>query len=157
MTPVTQRVVTPTTSININTVNVNTSQTQLIVGSMDAAWTALNIVYNELSIPIQTLVDAQHLIGNQGYKVRRRIGALPMQRILDCGSAMGIPNAETFDINLSISSYLAPNPKGGLNIVTRIDATGKSPNFSGQTAVTCSSSGELEKAIAQLVQKKIGP
>ncbi|MBW7932960.1 MAG: hypothetical protein H3C62_04965 [Gemmatimonadaceae bacterium] len=156
MTPVTQRVVSPTSVVSINTLDVNSGYSQIIVGSMDAAWTALNVTYGELKIPITTLVDAQHLIGNEAFKVRRRIGRLPMQQILDCGNAQGIPNAETYDILMSISSTLAPNPKGGINLLTRIDATGKSPNFSRDAAVTCHSSGALEKEIAEIVRKKVG-
>lgn len=156
VTPVTQRIIAPTSTININTVEVNAGFTQIIVGSMDAAWTALNVTYNELKIPITTLVDAQHLIANETFKVRRRIGRLPMQQIVDCGSTQGLPNAETYDILMSISSTLVPNPKGGITLITRIDATGKSPNFSRDAAVACHSSGALEKEIAELVRKKVG-
>ncbi len=156
ITPVTQRIVTSSSSLNINTVSVNVGSTQLIVASMDAAWTALNVAYNEFGIPVTTLVDATHLIGNDAFKVRRRVGKIPMQAILDCGNAMGIPNAETYDIMMSISSTLVPNPKGGINLNTRIDASGKSPNFSRDASVGCSSQGELEKAIAEAVRKKTG-
>jgi hypothetical protein len=156
VTPVTQRIVTPGSTLNINTVDVNSGYSQVIIGAMDAAWTALNVVYSDLKIPITTLVDAQHLVGNESFKVRRRVGEIPMQRILDCGNAQGIPNAETYDILMTISSYLTPNPKGGLNLITRIDATGRSPNFARENAVACHSSGTLEKDIAERVRKKLG-
>ncbi len=156
VTPITQRIVTPGTTLNINTVDVNAGHSLVIIGTMDAAWTALNVVYSDLKIPITTLVDAQHLVGNESFKVRRRVGEIPMQRILDCGNAQGIPNAETYDILMSISSYLAPNPKGGLNLITRIDATGRSPNFARENAVACHSNGTLEKDIAERVRKKLG-
>ncbi len=156
VTPVTQRIVTPGSTLNINTVDVNSGYSQIIDGTMDAAWTALNVVYSDLKIPITTLVDAQHLVGNESYKVRRRVGPIPMQQILDCGNAQGIPNAETYDILMTISSHLAPNPKGGLNLITRIDATGRSPNFARENAVACHSSGTLEKDIAERVRKKLG-
>jgi hypothetical protein len=156
VTPVTRRIITPGSTLNINTVDVNSGYAQVIIGSMDAAWTALNVVYADLKIPITTLVDAQHLVGNESFKVRRRIGDIAMQRILDCGNAQGIPNAETYDIVMTISSILAPNPKGGLNLLTRIDATGRSPNFARENAVACHSSGTLEKDIAERVRKKLG-
>ncbi|MBM3906826.1 MAG: hypothetical protein FJ363_01985 [Gemmatimonadetes bacterium] len=156
VTPVTQRIVSPGSTLNINTVNVNSGYTQLIVGSMDAAWTAVNVVYNDLKIPITTLVDAQRIIGNDQFKVRRRVGSIPMQQILDCGNSQGIPNAETYDIMMTINSTMVPNPKGGVNLVTRIDATGRSPNFSRENPVVCHSSGTLEKHIAELVRKKVG-
>lgn len=154
VTPVTQRVVAAGTTVNINTVSVNAGFSQLIVAPIDAAWTALNVTYNELGIPIRTLVDAQRLIGNDSFKTRRRIGKVAMQNLLDCGNAQGIPNAETYDIMMSISSTLVPNPKGGVNLNTRIDATGKSPNFSREASVMCSSTGGLEKMIADLVRAK---
>lgn len=156
ITPVTQRIVTPGRTLNINTVDVSSGYSQIIIGPMEAAWTALNVVYSELKIPITTLVDAQHLVGNQSFKVRRRVGDIVMQQILDCGSTQGIPNAETYDILMTISSYLAPNPKGGLNLITRIDATGRSPNFARENAIACHSSGTLEKDIAERVRKKLG-
>ncbi len=156
VTPITRRLVTPGTTLNINTVDVNSGYAQIIVAPMDAAWNALGVAYSEFKIPITTLVDAQHLLGNESYKARRRIGALLMHQILDCGNAQGIPNAETYDIQMSISSYLTPNPKGGINLITRIDATGKSPNFSRENAVACHSSGALEKAIAAAVRKQVG-
>ena len=156
VTPVTQRIVTPGTTLNINTVDVNAGYSQVVIGTMDAAWTALNVVYSDLKIPIATLVDAQHLLGNESFKVRRRVGDIPMHQILDCGNAQGIPNAETYDILMTISSFLAPNPKGGINLITRIDATGRSPNFARENAVACHSSGSLEKDIAERVRKKLG-
>jgi hypothetical protein len=155
-TPVTQRIVSLGSTLNINTVDVNSGYTQIVVAPMDAAWTALNVAYGDLKIPISTLIDAQHIVGNDSYKVRRRIGPLPMQQILDCGNAQGIPNAETYDILMAITSTLSPNAKGGLNLVTRINATGRSPNFSRENPVLCHSSGALEKHIAELVRKKVG-
>lgn len=155
-TPVTQRIVSPTSVININTVDVNSGYSQIIVATMDAAWTALNVTYSDLKIPINTLVDAQHTLGNNSFKTRRRVGPLPMYQILDCGNAQGIPNAETYDIQMSIVSTLTPNPKGGLNLVTRIDATGRSPNFSRENPVVCHSAGALEKHIAEIVRQKVG-
>ncbi|MDQ8153370.1 MAG: hypothetical protein P3B98_01805 [Gemmatimonadota bacterium] len=156
ISPMTQRVVTPNSSLSINTISLNSGSNTLIVAPIEATWTALNLVYSEFGIPITTLVDAQHLIGNDAFKVRRRINKIPMQNILDCGNAQGIPNAETYDIMMSISSTLAANPKGGTNLLTRIDASGKSPNFSRDQSVTCASSGELEKQIAEAVRKKTG-
>lgn len=156
VTPVTQRVVSPTANVSINTVNVTAASNITLLAPLDAAWTALNVTYSDLGIPVTTLVDRQHLIANEAYKVRRRIGQTPMQKLLDCGSTQGMPNAETYDIIMSISSALVANPKGGVNLMTRIEAVGKSPNFSRDASVNCSSLGELERMIAEAVRKKVG-
>lgn len=157
MTPVTQRVVMAGgNTVNFNLTNVNSGNSSLVLAPLDSAWAALKAVYNELGIPVTTLVDASHLIANERFKTRRRIGKLPMQNILDCSSQQGIPNAETYDVMMSISSYLVKNPTAGFNLVTRIDATGKSPNFSREATVNCLSQGALEKLIGEMVRKKTG-
>lgn len=157
MTPTTQRVVVAGgQTLNINTIDVNQGSSTLVLGSLDSSWAALKATYTELAIPVTTLADATHLIGNEGYKVRRRIGKIAMQSILDCGGAQGMPNAETYDVFLTISSYLTKNPKAGYNLVTRIDASAESPNFNREQNIKCSSQGELEKQIGELVRKKAG-
>lgn len=157
MTPTTQRVVVAGgQTLAINTLDVNQGSSTLVLGSLDSAWAALKASYTELAIPVTTLSDATHLIGNEGYKVRRRIGKIAMQNVLDCGGAQGMPNAETYDVFLTISSYLTKNPKAGYNLVTRIDASAKSPNFNREQNIKCSSQGELEKAIGEMVRKKTG-
>ena len=157
MTPVTLRVVTSSGSnLNINTMNVNSGMATLVLAPIDSAWAALKSVYSELGIPVTTLVDASHLIGNEGFKTRRRIGTLPMQRILDCGGAQGMPNAETYDIMLSISSNFVKHSTAGFDLITRIDASGKSANFSRESSVICASLGELEKLIGEMVRKQTG-
>jgi len=157
MTPVTQRVIlSGGQALSINTMNVNSGMGTLVLAPIDSAWAALKSVYSELGIPVTTLVDASHLIGNEGFKVRRRIGKVPMQRILDCGGAQGMPNAETYDIMMSISSNFVKNPKAGFNLITRIDASGKSANFSREASVICASLGELEKLIGEMVRKQTG-
>ena len=157
MTPTTQRVVVAGgQTLSINTVDVNQGSSTLVLASLDSSWAALKATNTELAIPVTTLQDATHLIGNEGYKVRRRIGKIPMQLILDCGGAQGMQNAETYDIFLTVSSYLTKNPKAGYNLVTRIDASAKSPNFNREQNIKCSSQGELEKQIGELVRKKTG-
>ncbi|MCX5762995.1 MAG: hypothetical protein NTW72_16090 [Gemmatimonadetes bacterium] len=157
VTPVTQRVITTGGGqLNINTVSVNSGMTVQILAPIDSAWPALQAVYRELGIPVTTLQDASHLIGNETFKTRRRISKLPMQRILNCGESQGMPNAETYDIMMSISSYFVKHPTAGYNLITRIDATGKSPNYSREASVNCSSQGELEQLISEMVKKKTG-
>lgn len=155
MTPITQRMVrSDGSTVSINTTNVNAGASTLVFAPIDSAWSALKAVYRELGIPVTTVSDASHLIENESFKTRRRIGKIPMQKILECGSSQGMPNAETYEVFISISSYLVKNPKEGLNLITRIEASGTSPYFSGAARVNCPSLGELERVIGEMVQRK---
>jgi len=57
---------------------------------------------------------------------------------------------------MSISSNFVKNPKAGFTLITRIDASGKSANFSREASVICASLGELEKLIGEMVRKQTG-
>lgn len=157
MTPTTQRVTAAGgQTLSISTTDVNQGSSTPVLAPLDSSWIALKAAYGELAIPVTTLVEQTHVIGNDGYKVRRRVGKILMTNILDCGSNLGMPNADTYDIFMTISSYLAKNPKAGYNLVTRLDATAKSPSYNREQAVKCTSLGELEKQIGEVVRKKLG-
>jgi hypothetical protein len=153
--PIMQQVVrSDGSTVSINVANVNPGMTTLVNAPLESAWAALKVVYSELGIPATKLVDASHLIGNDSFKTRRRVGKMPMQKILECGNSQGMPNAETFEIIMSISSYLVTNPTAGTNLVTHIEASGKSPYFSSEGNINCPSQGELERLIGEMVQQK---
>jgi len=157
LAPITQRVVRADGStINVNAAPVNAGITTRVAAPLDSAWTALKAAYRELGIPVTTLMEPSHLVENDSYAARRHIGKVPMAKILDCGSSQGMPNAESFEILMSISSYLVKNPAGGLDLVTRIEASGTSPYFSGSARVNCPTLGELEREIAEMVSRKSG-
>ncbi|MHB1311025.1 MAG: hypothetical protein ACYC3L_03325 [Gemmatimonadaceae bacterium] len=140
-------------TVSINTAGVYAGISTPVPAPMDSAWAALKAAYRALGIPASRMVEASHLIENERFKTRRRIGKVPMSRILDCGNSQGLPNADTFEITLSISSYLVKNPTDGLNLVTRIEASGSSPYFSGEAPVNCPTTGELERVIGEMVRK----
>lgn len=157
LAPITQRVVRADGStINVNAAPVIPGITTRLASPMEPAWTALKATYGELGIPVTTQVEASHLVENASFTARRRVGTVPMQKIVDCGNKQGIPNAESFEITMAISSYLVENPAGGRDLVTRIEASGVSPYFSGSARVNCPSLGELERVIGQMVRSKWG-
>jgi hypothetical protein len=105
-----------------------------------------------LELPMVS-VDANHAVGNDELKVRRRIAGLPMQEVLDCGEKLGTPNSETWDIHMNLLTYVNADPAGGAQVLTRIQATGNRPEGSSLRQTPCSTRGELEKKIGEMVVK----
>ncbi len=70
-------------------------------------------------VPLTVLDPVGRSIGNQSFRARRRLAGVPMQTYLDCGGSSGQPNAETYDISLSLLSYVAVDGKN-VTLVTRI-------------------------------------
>ena len=120
--------------------------------SQDSAYALLIRAYVVLAIPVVP-VDQKRAIGNSALQIRRKLAGMPMQKIVDCGDKMGLPNAETWDIHMNILSYVQPAQDGTAQILTRIQALGSPPDLSNRDLSQCSSTGDLEKKISDLVLK----
>jgi hypothetical protein len=116
---------------------------------------ALQEAYTTLSIPVTELNQQSRTIGNNAYRVRRRIGDVPTMRALDCGGDSGMPNAETYQLLLTVKSRIIPSDAGGSVVQTTLEGTGRSATTAAGSDVRCSSMGALEKKIADLVKANV--
>lgn len=143
----------------VGTMNIGMNNTYEAIATTvsiapDSAFQVLTRVYTMLEIPVAP-AQGKLAIGNPEIKIRRRIGGIPMQNVLDCGDKMGLPNAETWDIHMNLLSYIEPAPNGGARILTRIQAMGNPTDISNRDLTPCSTKGELEKKIGDMVTKLI--
>ena len=139
-------------TMNINTTNSYTAIATPLSVSPDSAYALLTRAYVMLEIPVVP-VEQKRAVGNDALAIRRRIAGLPMQRVVDCGDKMGLENAETWDIHMNILSYVEATADGKSQFLTRIQALGNPPDLSNRDLSPCSSYGELEKKISDLVVK----
>lgn len=115
---------------------------------------ALQATYASLQIPLTRLEPAAGILGNEGMKMRRELGKLPLRRLFDCGGTPGMPNSETYTITASIVSSVAASGPQGSVVTTVIEASGENPNYPG-SGVRCSSSGSLEEAMAKDLRARL--
>lgn len=118
-----------------------------IYAGVDKIWAALPFVYTALSIPLTT-ADTQTLrFGNEGMKIRRRLGETSLIKLLDCGRTQIGQNADSYDIVMSVVTTLRRHDANTTVVATAIEATGRPPQFSG-SETRCRTKGELERQIA---------
>lgn len=139
-------------TMNIGQTTSATAIASTVAVAPDSAYALLTRAYVMLEIPVAP-VDVKRAVGNDDLRIRRRIAGMPMQNVLDCGDKMGLPNAETWDIHMNILSYIEPVTSGGSRVLTRIQAMGNPTDISNRDLTVCSTKGELEKKIGQLVTK----
>lgn len=142
-------------AIQINAMNIDTDVRLFSTGTPDQVWAVLPQVYADLGIPLTVNDSRTKTIGNAGVRVRRHIDKVPLYRYFDCGSSGSMQNAETYRITMSIMTTAQANPGGGTTVSTSITGTGKNPITSSSAEVRCSSMGNLEIRIRDMVQKKI--
>jgi hypothetical protein len=117
-------------------------------------WRVLPGVFESLAIPLSSVDDKARVLGNSGFNLRRRLGSIPLVRLIDCGTTQGGPSADTYDIRLSVLTQVTPAEGGGSSIITTVDAVGRPVAFSGEY-VRCTSTGSLETRIADAIQAQL--
>jgi hypothetical protein len=125
---------------------------EVVPASIDRIWAVLPAVYDSLQIPVTDRDETEHRIGNQGLRVRGRLGGVPLTRYFNCGSSQGGPNAETYQLHISVLTFArAQGPATAM--ATTLQATARPVTLSGE-AVQCSSTGALENRIVAMVRER---
>src|SRR5438067_607602 len=64
---------------------------------LDRVWKALPAAYDSIGLPLTIMDSKQHQIGNQGIKLRQKLGKVQLSKYMDCGSSQNTPSADTWD------------------------------------------------------------
>lgn len=143
------------TSTSISSVSSTTANIGSLPYSMDRIWAELPAVFDVLGIPLNTLDVPNRTIGNNGFKVRRRLKDVPLSRYIECGSMQGEPSADTYEVYLSVITRLDPEGKGATTTVTTtVDAQARPVALAGQYT-SCASKGNLEQTILDRVRMRL--
>jgi hypothetical protein len=129
------------------------SHTQSLPFSISQVWSVLPAVYDSLGIPVRTLDPATHTIGNDGFALRRRLKSTALSRLIDCGSTPLGPNADDYDVRLSVVTAIRAID-GGTTVTTTLEAAARPANYA-QDYSSCSSRGVIEQAIIDAVRVRL--
>jgi len=121
---------------------------------IDAVWRALPFAYDSLKIPLTTLDPKTHHIGNEGMKIRQRLGNVLLSKYIDCGQAQIGPSADSYDVYLNVTTTLNARSGAETEISTIVESAAKPLNF-GQDYTRCTSKGTIENAISAIVAAKL--
>ena len=122
---------------------------------IENVWAVLPQVFEDLDVPLAVHDSDSKKIGNDGFQPRR-VGGSRLSQFLRCGTGMtATPNADRYQVTMSLTTRLSEADDGGTTIVTVVWATAK-PRDVGGNAVNCASTGELENRISEMVTEKLG-
>ena len=121
---------------------------------VDKVWAALVPAYDSLAIPLTAIDPAAHVIGNGGFIVHRKLGNARLSQYINCGSAQGGPSADSYEINLQVTTSLAPASSTSTVVTTRVNAAGKPASLSGEY-MPCATTGGLETRLVRLIEAQV--
>lgn len=161
-----ERVTRTTTMIAINdaagvpkvtpiTTTTYTSPRDAEIGSSpDVVFAALSAAYRDMGIPVGTIDTPNRTAGNTQVRARGRLGRQPVSTYLDCGqTGLRGAAADAYPVRISVVSAVVPAGEGS-RLRTLVEGAYTAAEASG--TVACTSTGELESAIAQAVKLRIG-
>ena len=123
--------------------------------SLDNVWKVLPAAFDSLGIPVASVDPTLRTIGNEGFKLRQRLGKTPLSRFLDCGQTQVGPNADSYEVFLVVMVHAqAGAAPGTTKMTTMVDASARSIAFS-QAPNRCSTNGELEKRLIAAVKAQL--
>ncbi len=123
----------------------------------ESAYGALAKAYDFVGIEPLTRVDRDRTLGNAAVVARRQLNGERLSLFVDCGAGPTLANlADSYELRMSVMSTVAPAEGSGSRILTRVDATARPVVRSG-APVNCTSTGELERRIAEHVRNEAVP
>jgi hypothetical protein len=120
----------------------------------DLVWKVLPSAYDSLGIRLSVIDPDRHLIGNQGMKLRQKLGTTRLSKYIGCGSTQIGPSADSYDVLLSVITDLSITAEGATGMSTRVSAAARPLAFS-QEYSRCVSTGEIEKRLFELVTARL--
>lgn len=135
----------------LNLSSSSSASTSTIAEPIELVWRALPKALDSLGVSVTTVDQSRYVMGAEAIKVRQRLGRAPLSRYLDCGQTQIGPNADSYDVMLTVLVQLQKGVPGATAVSTSVEATAKPIAYS-QARSECSTKGTLEKALMLLLQ-----
>ena len=147
--PLEQHVVVPGSSGSLSVSPSSGLSKYEFAASVDRVWKILPAVFDSVVVPVSLLDPQTHTIGNSGFKLRGKLGKVGLGRYIDCGTTQIGPNAESYDITLTLTTTLAAMSGGATAMTIDLEASARPPAFA-QEPFRCETKGSLEKRVSDL-------
>jgi len=121
---------------------------------LDQIWRVMPAVYQSLGVALTTLDQKTHVIGNEGFKIRKQLGGVDLSKYIECGTTQIGPNADSYEVHFTLLTQLLAGPGGTTTVTTTLQAASRPLSFA-QDYSRCSSKGVLEPKIVQMISAKL--
>jgi hypothetical protein len=124
--------------------------------SSDSALGLLRAAYADLQLGAARVDVAARTVTVSAAKIRRRLGGVALTRYLDCGAKYNIPNAETYDVQVTVTSQVTAVGEGRSRLSTNVQAAASDPFQPASNQVVCTTLSTLEARISDGVRQRAG-
>lgn len=123
-----------------------------ITAQVAEAWNALPSAFESMGFEPTRGDRRGRILGFENVRLRRINGNRP-SRYLDCGQGVTGPNADSYDVFLSLLAQVAPSAEGATLRVRTLASAQNSAH--GGNAVRCGTNGRLEEDLADALRSAL--
>jgi hypothetical protein len=127
----------------------------IVPASGAKVWEVLPAVLTDLGLDINFREPAGRRIGACYQKVRARLAKAALSTFLDCGETRGIPNADRFEVALTVLVTVVPSTAQTAKIYTFVLGVGVDGSGTSSNRLWCYSKGTLEERIRTGVEDRL--
>ncbi len=125
---------------------------------LQTVWRALPLAFDSTGVSLTLIDPKKHLMANEGFKIRQKLGRERLSAYFECGTTQVGPNADSYELYLTVHSYLEPLKGDSTRTRMTVAITGAAkPLQFSQDYSRCTSKTTLERkmldVVAGLVQK----
>jgi hypothetical protein len=125
----------------------------MIVGERGRIWGVLPSVFESLNIDAEMMDPTTFVIGTERLRTAR-VDGTRLSAFLDCGGGVAGPNADTYDVLLSLFVQLEGRSAGSTVVRTVLDAVAQS-RYNQSDQIQCASFGTLERRVVGLIDQRL--
>lgn len=120
----------------------------------DKVWGVLASVYTDLGLEVDFREAENFRLGTCYQKVRARLAKERLSVFVDCGETRSIPNADQYEVALTVLTTIRPNSSGTTSLFTFVLGVGLDNSGAAANRIWCYSQGALEERIRTGVEDR---
>lgn len=139
-------------SSGLTIVTDNGSVAATLGAPVDAVWRLMPVAFDSVGIQLSIIDPRKHVIGNEGFRLRGKLGKERLSTYFECGSTQGGANADSYELHVSVLADLKPLRADSTrtSMTVTVSASAKPLQF-GQDFSRCSTKAALERRLVDVV------
>jgi hypothetical protein len=119
---------------------------------LQSVWRVLPLAFDSTGLQLSLIDPKKHVMANEGFKIRQKLGKERLSEYFECGTTQVGPNADSYELYLTVYTYLEPikGDSSRTRMTVAITGAGKPLQFS-QDYSRCTSKTMLERRMLDVV------
>lgn len=117
----------------------------------EKALAGLRAAYDSAGLPVRGEDAGEGTLSTGHFTVNGRLKNVRLSRLLSCGTQRGMENADSYEVVMVVASQVTALGEGQSSVSTSVQGSAAPRGTGGSNRITCSSTGQLEARLAQLV------